>query len=101
MTRFAVRPVASERVSSAADPAEVQAAVARACIVRPEAFILAVDAQRILVALATARAKDCAGQYLSFSETGAAPATVAGAAPARQTFSAMLVTQVVPIQAIG
>jgi branched-chain amino acid transport system substrate-binding protein len=96
LTRFAVRPVASERISSAAEPAEVQAAVARACTARPEALILAVDAQRILVALATARAKGCAGQYLSFSETGAALASLAGAAPARQTLSAMLVTQVVP-----
>ena len=56
-------------------------------------------AQRILVALATARAKGCAGQYLSFSETGAALASLAGAAPARQTLSAMLVSglKVVPL----
>jgi branched-chain amino acid transport system substrate-binding protein len=52
LTRFAVRPIASERISSAAEPAEVQA-------------------------------------------------SLAGAAPARQTLPAMLVTQVVPHPAIG
>jgi branched-chain amino acid transport system substrate-binding protein len=96
LTRMAVRPAASERISSSAEPAEVQNAVARACDARPEALILALDARRTLVAVATARAKGCAGHYLSFSETGAALASLAGAAPARQSLAALLVTQVVP-----
>jgi ABC-type branched-subunit amino acid transport system substrate-binding protein len=96
LTRIAIRPVASERVSSAADAAEVRRAVGRACAARPEALVLAVDAQRIRVALAAARAANCAGQYVSFSETGAALASLGGVAPAHQSMAAMLVTQVVP-----
>lgn len=96
LTRIAVRPVASERVSATAELAEIQRAVALVCAGKPEALILAVDAQRILVALAAARAAGCAGQYVGFSETGAALARLAGAAPVRQPLAAMLVTQVVP-----
>lgn len=96
LTRIAVRPVASERVSSTAEPAEIQRAVALVCAARPEALILAIDAQRILVAMAAARGAACAGQYVGFSETGAALASLAVAAPLRQPLAAMLVTQVVP-----
>lgn len=96
LTRIATRPVASERLSERASPADVRRLVDRVCALRPEAVILALDAVQAAAALAAARAQPCATHHLVFSEAGAALAARPAGSSGPHPLAGLLVTQVVP-----
>jgi ABC-type branched-subunit amino acid transport system substrate-binding protein len=96
LIRIAIRPVANERLAATPSVTDIQRTVAQLCKAKPEAVILAVDADRASTALATARKLRCAAHYLVFSETGAALAVRPEGASGPHPQGGLLVTQVVP-----
>ena len=96
LTRIAVRPVASERLPDKAGAADVQRVMGLVCAQRPEALVLATDAALAALALAEARARQCATHPLVFSDTGAALAARAPGSTGPHPMAGLLVTQVVP-----
>lgn len=96
LTRIAIRPAANERLTATPTSAEIKTAVTRLCTVKPEAVILALDAEHASTALAVARELRCAAHYLVFSETGAALSGRPEGATGPHPLAGLLVTQVVP-----
>ena len=96
IVRIAVRPLASEQLAEDASPEVVKRVIDKVCALGPEAVVLATDAVRARAALAAARSQPCAGQYLVFSETGAALAERPTGSTGRHPMAGLLVTQVVP-----
>lgn len=96
LTRIAIRPAANERLAATSSIADVQRAVTRLCMAKPEAVILALEAEHASTALATAHELRCAAHYLVFSETGAALAARPEGASGPHPLAGLLVTQVVP-----
>jgi branched-chain amino acid transport system substrate-binding protein len=96
LTRIAMRPVANERLPDQAQAADVRRVIGQVCAQRPEALVLATDAALAAVALAEARARQCATHQLVFSETGAALAARPPGSTGPHPLAGLLVTQVVP-----
>lgn len=96
LTRIAIRPEANERLTTTPTVTDIQRAVNKVCAAKPEAMILALNAEHASTALATARALQCASQYFVFSETGAALVARNQGVSGRHPLAGLLVTQVVP-----
>lgn len=96
LIRIAIRPAANERLATTPSVTDIERAVALLCTAKPEAVILALDAERASTALATARKLRCAAHYLVFSETGAALSARPEGASGPHPQGGLLVTQVVP-----
>lgn len=96
LIRIAIRPAANERLAATPSVTDIERAVALLCTAKPEAVILALDAERASTALATARKLRCAAHYLVFSETGVALSARPEGASGPHPQGGLLVTQVVP-----
>jgi branched-chain amino acid transport system substrate-binding protein len=96
LTRIAIRPVAVERLPAAVTADGLRATLERACKQNPQVLILAMDASRVEIAVTAARQMLCAGQFLTFSEVGAAWASRQDALKAQHPMAGVLVTQVTP-----
>jgi branched-chain amino acid transport system substrate-binding protein len=96
LTRIAIRPVAVERLPATVSADGLRATLDHACKQNPQVLILAMDASRAEMAVTAARQMVCAGQFLAFSEVGAAWAGRQDALKALHPMAGVLVTQVMP-----
>ncbi len=96
LVRIAIRPVAQERLPARTSAADLQGALERVCAQAPQVLVLALAADSAEAAVRTARALRCAGQFLTFSEVGAAWAGRQAAPGAPHPMAGVLVTQVMP-----
>jgi branched-chain amino acid transport system substrate-binding protein len=88
--------VAVERLPAAVTADVLRATLERACKQNPQVLILAMDASRAEIAVTAARQMICAGQFLTFSEVGAAWSSRQDALKAQHPMAGVLVTQVMP-----
>lgn len=92
LTRIAIRPVATARLTAAAGAAALHGVLDELCAAEPEALLLAVDGPTVAALAPLARQRRCAPQMLAFSEAGNFPVIAARPHP----LSGLLMTQVLP-----
>lgn len=96
LVRIAIRPVAVERLPANASADNLREVLGRACTQTPQVLILAMEASSAEIVVNAARQLRCAGQFLTFSEVGAAWARDQEGRKARHPMAGVLVTQVMP-----
>ncbi|MDP3924147.1 MAG: ABC transporter substrate-binding protein [Hydrogenophaga sp.] len=96
LVRIAIRPVAVERLPANVSADNLRVILERACKQTPQVLILAMEASSVEIAVNAARSLRCAGQFLTFSEVGAAWASRQEALKAQHPMAGVLVTQVMP-----
>lgn len=96
LSRIGIRPIKMERIERGATLADATRAMERVCTEKPEAIVLALDAEFAAAALNSGRTLQCAGQYVVFSEAGAALAVAGMKGASKHPLTGLLVTQVVP-----
>ena len=96
LVRIAIRPVAQERLPVRSSAADLESALTRACAESPQVLVLALGVDSAEAAVRKARTMNCAGQFLTFSEVGAALAARQASPGAPHPMAGVLVTQVMP-----
>lgn len=93
LARLALRPVVQAQVPADAGALALKSAVETACKDRPQALVLALDANKALAVIRLARERECTRQFYVLSEAGAQMATNPALA---MELAGVVVSQVVP-----
>ncbi|TWO72909.1 ABC transporter substrate-binding protein [Caenimonas sedimenti] len=93
LTRLALKPQAVEKLPQGATAPDISRATQAVCKQRPQALVLALDAQNALAVIRAARKAACLPQFYVMSEAGA-QLVAGGASPGE--LAGVVVSQVVP-----